>query len=89
MPKAKCLYIFGAEPQSGKSAVLLGMGELLSRKVQKLGFFRPLVRDGENGDDAVRLMTSRYHLPSPSRVMYGMTYEGPALWWETKDTTNF
>jgi phosphate acetyltransferase len=76
MPKAKCLYIFGAEPQSGKSAVLLGMGELLSRKVQKLGFFRPLVRDGENGDDAVRLMTSRYHLPSPSRVMYGMTYEG-------------
>jgi len=75
MPRAKCIYIFGAEPQSGKSAVLLGIMELLSRKVQKLGFFRPLVREGENRDEAIRLITSRYQLPSPARVLYGMTYE--------------
>jgi phosphate acetyltransferase len=49
--------------------------ELLSRHVQKLGFFRPLVRDGETRDDAIRLITDRYHLPFPSRAMYGTTYE--------------
>jgi phosphate acetyltransferase len=75
MAKAKSIYIFGAEPQSGKSVVLLGIMELLSRHVQKLGFFRPLVRDGETRDDAVRLMTDRYHLPFPNGVRYGMTYD--------------
>ena len=66
MAKAKSIYIFGAEPQSGKSVVLLGIMELLSRHVQKLGFFRPLVREEETRDDAVRLITDRYHLPSPT-----------------------
>ncbi len=75
MPKAKSIYIFGSEPQSGKSVVLLGIMELLSSHVQRLGFFRPLVREGETRDDAIRLITHRYHLPFPNRVRYGMTYE--------------
>ena len=75
MPKAKSIYIFGSEPQAGKSVVLLGIMELLSRHVQKLGFFRPLVREGESKDDAIRLISSRYHLPFPNRIKYGMTYE--------------
>jgi phosphate acetyltransferase len=75
MPKAKSIYIFGSEPQAGKSVVLLGIMELLSRHVQKLGFFRPLVREGETKDDAIRLISNRYHLPYPSRIKYGMTYE--------------
>jgi phosphate acetyltransferase len=75
MPKAKSIYIFGAEPEVGKSVVLLGIMELLSRHVQKLGFFRPLVREGEDKDDAIRLISNRYHLPFPNRVKYGMTYE--------------
>jgi len=75
MTKAKSIYIFGAEPHAGKSVVLLGIMELLSRHVQKLGFFRPLVREGETKDDAIRLISSRYHLPFPNRIKYGMTYE--------------
>ena len=75
MPKAKSIYIFGAEPQSGKSVVLLGIMELLSGHVQKLGFFRPLVREGEAKDDAVRLISSRYHLLFPNHVRYGTTLE--------------
>jgi phosphate acetyltransferase len=74
MPKAKSIYIFG-EPQSGKSVVLLGVMELLSRHVQKLGFFRPLVREDEKKDDAIRMISSRYHLPFPNRIRYGMTLE--------------
>ncbi|HYA04003.1 MAG TPA: phosphate acetyltransferase, partial [Syntrophobacteria bacterium] len=75
MPRAKSIYIFGSEPQSGKSVVLLGIMELLSGHVQKLGFFRPLVREGETRDDAIRLITDRYHLAFPNGVRYGMTYE--------------
>ena len=75
MPKGKSIYIFGAEPQAGKSVVLLGIMELLSRHVQKLGFFRPLVREGETRDNAIRLVSSRYHLPFPDRIRYGMTLE--------------
>jgi phosphate acetyltransferase len=75
MPNAKSIYIFGAESQAGKSVVLLGIMELLSRHVQKLGFFRPLVREGETRDDTVRLITDRYHLPFPDRVRYGMALE--------------
>ena len=74
MPKAKCIYIFG-EPQSGKSVILLGIMELLSRHVQKLGFFRPLVREGETKDAAIHLISSRYHLPFPNQIRYGMTLE--------------
>ena len=74
MPKAKCIYIFG-EPQSGKSVILLGIMELLSRHVQKLGFFRPLVRQGETKDDDIRLISSRYHLTFPNRIRYGVTLE--------------
>jgi phosphate acetyltransferase len=75
MPKAKSIYIFGAEPEAGKSVVLLGIMELLSRHVQKLGFFRPIVRKGETEDDAIHLIFNRYHLPFPNRIRYGMTYE--------------
>jgi phosphate acetyltransferase len=75
MPRAKSIYVFGAEPQAGKSVVLLGIMELLSRHVQKLGFFRPLVREAETKDDAIRLISNRYHLPFPNRIKYGMTLE--------------
>jgi hypothetical protein len=33
MPVAKNIYVFRAEPQSGKSVVLLGIMKLLSRHV--------------------------------------------------------
>jgi len=36
MPKAKSIYIFGAEPQAGKSVVLLMIMELLSRRSVKI-----------------------------------------------------
>jgi len=36
MSKAKSIYVFGAEPQAGKSVVLLGIMELLSRRSVKI-----------------------------------------------------
>lgn len=75
MPAAKNIYLLGAEPQSGKSVILLGIMELLSRHVHKLGFFRPLVREGEMNDEAIRLIATHYHLPFSSSSMFGVTFE--------------
>jgi hypothetical protein len=36
MAKAKSIYIFGAEPQSGKWVVLLGIIELFYRRSRKI-----------------------------------------------------
>ena len=40
---ARNLYITAMEPRSGKSVVALGLMELLSARVERLGFFRPIV----------------------------------------------
>ena len=43
------IYVTGCEPASGKSAVALGLQQVLARRVQRLGVFRPVV--GADGDD--------------------------------------
>ena len=57
-------------PASGKSLVTLGLAELLSRRVGKLGFFRPLVHDEPDND--IELIRHRYQLP-PERVGHAFT----------------
>ena len=37
------LYVTAMEPESGKSVVALGLMELLAGRVERLGFFRPIV----------------------------------------------
>lgn len=41
---SKNLYIAGAETEAGKSMIVLGIMEFLSRHIKKIGFFRPIVR---------------------------------------------
>ena len=55
---------------SGKSLVTLGLAELLSRRVGKLGFFRPLVHDDPDND--TELIRHRYQLP-PERIGHAFT----------------
>jgi phosphate acetyltransferase len=52
------LYVTAMEPESGKSVVALGLMELLSRRVERLGFFRPIVSD--EPDSQLELMRARY-----------------------------
>jgi phosphate acetyltransferase len=59
---ARSVYLTGLEPGGGKSAVALGVAELLSRRVKRLGVFRPLARDEEHGDPIVELLRSRYRI---------------------------
>ena len=42
------VYVAGCEPATGKSAVALGVQQLLARRVERLGVFRPVVADPEH-----------------------------------------
>ncbi len=73
---ANKLYIAGTEPRSGKSAVVLGLMELLSRKIKKVAFFKPLVDvSHSNGDrdNTINLVKSQYNLAEDYEEMYAFT----------------
>lgn len=72
---AKGLYIAGTEPRSGKSVVVLGIVDMLSGKMGKIGFFRPIVGDDKQPDSIAQLINQRYNLAIPYERMYGCTLE--------------
>ena len=45
------LYIATMEARGGKSVVALGIMELLSRRLNKIGFFRPIIPDVEKDNN--------------------------------------
>ncbi len=73
---SKNLYVAGTEPRSGKSAIILGLMELLTRNVKKVLFFRPLVdadhRAGER-DNTINLIKSQFNLCTSYEEMYAFT----------------
>ncbi|MFH0781351.1 MAG: phosphate acetyltransferase [Pseudomonadota bacterium] len=73
---SKNLYVAGTEPRSGKSAIILGLMELLTRNVKKVLFFRPLVdADHRAGvrDNTISLIKSQFHLCTSYEEMYAFT----------------
>ena len=70
------LYVAATEPRSGKSAVSLGLMELLTRNIKKVAFFRPLVDvDHSRGekDNTINLIREQYGLDTEYEEMYGFT----------------
>jgi phosphate acetyltransferase len=72
---AKSLYIAAVEPRSGKSVVALGLMELLSRRVPKVGFFRPVIASGDRPDKELHLILTRYNLEHAYEDAYAHTHE--------------
>jgi len=70
---SKNLYIAAAEADSGKSLVVLGIMDLLSRNVKRAGIFRPIVNIDRGKDNDIELVVHRYNLPFPHEMMYGLT----------------
>jgi phosphate acetyltransferase len=69
------LYIAAIEQSSGKSLIALGIAELISLHIDKLGFFRPVVRGGDTPDNDIELIRSQYSLQGPYHSCYATTYE--------------
>jgi phosphate acetyltransferase len=70
---ARSLYITAMGPSSGKSMVTLGVMELLSRRVGRVGFFRPVIRAGEEPDGDIELVRTRYKLDQEHRECFALT----------------
>ena len=72
---ARNLYVTAMEPQSGKSLVALGVIELLSGRVERLGFFRPIVPSADEADAQIELVRRRYKLGADAREMYALSQD--------------
>ena len=71
----KNIYIATMEPQSGKSVVLLGLMEMLSHRIQKIGIFRPIVQAGKKHDVYIDLVRKRYKLKFDYEDLYACTHQ--------------
>ena len=70
---ARAVYLTSLEPESGKSLVALGLMEILSRRVDRVGYFRPVVPPGSRRDETVELFRTRYRLSQSYGESYGVT----------------
>jgi len=68
------VYVAGCEPATGKSAVALGVQQLLARRVERLGVFRPLVADPEH-DPLLDLLRPLGSARLPYEASCGVGYE--------------
>ncbi len=68
---AQNIYIAGAELSSGKPIIVLAMMEFLTGHNSKVGFFRPVIRSGEQHDPLIQLIAERYQLDLRYEEMYG------------------
>ncbi|WOI62380.1 phosphate acetyltransferase [Streptomyces fradiae] len=69
---ARSVYVTGIERGDGRQVVELGVMELLTRQVDRVGVFRPLVHDGP--DRLFELLRARYRLSQDPAAVYGMDY---------------
>ncbi|MFF9075032.1 phosphate acetyltransferase [Streptomyces sp. NPDC014735] len=70
---ARSVYVTGIDRGDGRQVVDLGVMELLTRQVDRVGVFRPLVHDGP--DRLFELLRARYRLLQEPASVYGMDYE--------------
>ncbi|MFJ4895266.1 phosphate acetyltransferase [Streptomyces sp. NPDC088788] len=74
----RSVYVTGIDRGDGRQVVELGVMELLTRQVDRVGVFRPLVHDGP--DRLFELLRARYRLAQDPATVYGMDYhEASAL----------
>ncbi|MGW7517578.1 phosphate acetyltransferase [Streptomyces sp. NPDC054796] len=72
----RSVYVTSISRGDGRQVVELGVMELLTRQVDRVGVFRPLVHDGP--DRLYDLLRSRYRLTQPAGSVFGMSYDEAA-----------
>jgi phosphate acetyltransferase len=69
----RSVYVTAMEPHSGKSVVTLGLMEALSTRVERVGFYRPIVASGSEADPQIELIRRRYRLDSSYAEMHALS----------------
>ncbi|NRQ37701.1 phosphate acetyltransferase [Nonomuraea sp. NN258] len=70
----RAVYVAAGEAGSNKATVALGLVDLLSRQVESVGVFRPVVRAGRE-DALINTVRSRFQLALPHDAYAGVTYD--------------
>ena len=72
---SKAIYLATTEPNSGKSIVSLGMMQLLLGKTAKVGYFRPIIDDFEEGriDDHIDTVLKHFEVDQKFEDSYAYT----------------
>ncbi|WP_353900705.1 phosphate acetyltransferase [Micromonospora harpali] len=70
---ARSVYLTSVGSGGGKSTIALGLAELLSRQVERIGAFRPLV-PGRGPDQILALLSERYRIEIPVDELHGCSY---------------
>src|SRR3954463_9225517 len=68
------LYVTSCEPGTGRAAVSLGLFDLLARRVDRLGVFRPVVSAVDGSDPSIDLLLPRLPQPEPYEACLGVPY---------------
>jgi phosphate acetyltransferase len=61
------------EPSAGSLIITMGMMELLKRKLNKVAFFRPIIKDSEDKDHDIGFVLEKYDLDIKYSQTYGYT----------------
>ncbi|MCX5416685.1 phosphate acetyltransferase [Streptomyces sp. NBC_00059] len=69
----RSVYVTGIDRGDGRQVVDLGVMELLTRQVDRVGVFRPLVHDGP--DRLFELLRARYRLSQSPETVFGLDYQ--------------
>jgi phosphate acetyltransferase len=72
---AQSMYIVAIGPQSGKSVVALGLMELLSRRLRRVGYFRPIIPSHAVTDNNLQLIKNRYRLNFDYDEMFALSHD--------------
>ncbi len=72
---ATSIYITSPEGDTGKSTVALGVVDLLTRTVQRVGVFRPIARSTDSPDYVLELLLAHDGVDLPYEQCVGVTYE--------------
>jgi phosphate acetyltransferase len=72
---ARSIYITSSEGDTGKSTLALGLVDLLTRTVTRVGVFRPVARSVKQRDYVLELLLSREGIDLDYEECVGVTYE--------------
>ena len=64
------LYVASLEPRAGRSLVILGLLEQLTRRLGSVGYFRPIVPSSGAPDHRIELVRRRYGLAADPETLY-------------------
>ena len=74
MAEARSVYIASPEGHTGKSVVALGVLDQLTRRVRRVGVFRPIVRSAQDQDHLLTMLCRHDGVEVPAADSIGVTY---------------